>query len=1383
MIPAQVESAAGRSRLAFRTLLIESTHRTLQDARCVGTPNAALRALARIYRSFRSDDLYSALRQADQLFRTAPRSSEPLESVYARLLVLEGRDLDAAMLLLRRIGAPDPDVPALIAYVQALQDSYGEAGKTLSAALADFSIEPNCLLAHVANEFIKRPEINLAGWIGRTSNLEFVGYFKAAETLNSLQVRLRNGSEFLQPIKPSRTLGGHCFHFKPPQVYSNESLQILSHGTPLLGGDCSGTPNFGLDGRANHTGSTLSGWARFKWLARARIELTVEDELGNRASIETAPKQQRWFCQSFSVNTRGHGLRGSALHVKALLPNGLWQALPDSPLLLQAAMRSRGSKKSQLSRWRPTADSQILKISAKRRAHLDVIIPVYGNRRHALACIHSAMATLTPQTEIVVVDDASKDRELVAELDSLFKAKRIFLLRNSANLGFVRSVNRALAFHPCRDAVLLNSDTLVFGDWLARLRNAAYSARKVGTITPLTNNGSIASYPQLSDSPMPSEVAAGYHELAAATNDGVRLQIPTGVGFCLYIRRDCLSEVGAFDARVFGDGYGEETDFCLRAASQGWSHFLAADVFVYHTGAGSFGARRAALVDRSHRLLNLLHPGFDSYIADFLAKDPLICIKRRLDECRILALLGRYALLVTLALPGGVNRYVTERCRALRAQGITPLILRPTAGNLHRCELWTEALDVPNLQYDIPVDLDNLAKILRGLKFESIEIQHFLGLDSRVIELVRHLGPYEVVVHDYAWMCPRITLINGSGSYCGEPDINTCESCVKKNGTNLTETISVKALRARSETWLRQAHRVATPSQDAATRLKRYFNTEIEVRPHTSRSPRATELMPLSAAVPNLRVALIGAIAIHKGYRVLHSCAIDAKTRNLPIEFVVIGFTENDERLQHTGKVFITGQFGDGELSHLLRRERPHLIMLPSVWPETWSYVLDDALETGLLVAAFDIGAIAERLRALDTGILLPMGMKPRDINDKLLSLVPQVALDLPRDMDIMRNIGERTLNKPVAGTSTQPDALSASVQMLPLATGLYLFSVNVAPAASRIQGQLQLPAMHVGLGPGVRADQVEFIAGPSTDGGWLFAQGDCLIAKVRGDGAALILTSLRGAGGETLSIKVERLDGRVDPAALSRAALPPDPAVAVLPSAVAGSGGSQRASNPKVRTASKQTASPVDELEPLALQIGAHIRARGDMTFSDVPWAGRVGAGLWMESFSIRPLSPQLDAGDIEYKSLTGGGFETPWVTDAAMCGTKQMAVPLVGFAIRLKHGRKTQDYQCEYSGFFKSGIIVGPISNGAPCRSAVANDPLEGIQVMIRKRSPVSIKLKGTPVQNAGFQRSPQNGPLFGRYRDPQAPTENAPADNSLDHKKNGGTRRVTARSTRRS
>ena len=95
----------------------------------------------------------------------------------------------------------------------------------------------------------------------------------------------------------------------------------------------------------------------------------------------------------------------------------------------------------------------------------------------------------------------------------------------------MRSVNGALALHPADDAVVLNSDTLVHGNWLSRLRAAAYSAPKIGTATPWSNSGSIASYPDPAGQAMGAEEAVQLDELASSVHSGAHAEIPVGVGF------------------------------------------------------------------------------------------------------------------------------------------------------------------------------------------------------------------------------------------------------------------------------------------------------------------------------------------------------------------------------------------------------------------------------------------------------------------------------------------------------------------------------------------------------------------------------------------------------------------------------------------------------------------------------------------------------------------------------------------------------------------------------------------------------------------------------------------------------------------------------------
>ena len=949
---------------------------------------AVARYLHDIRLALKTGAVQAAIRLTDRAWRTLPGDAETLAPIYSRLMSLEDRDHNAALRLLRRVAAPDADVAALTARAYQWLRRPDDAKRHLDLALKEHCLVPGGLLAREASAALQIPEMQAAGWIGLGPALEFMGELGVASPADSLEIRLGE-TAFEHVVKTALRDGRTVFSFPVPQVTGDAVLHVSSRGVPLLGSGRRLPLDFALDGRAESDGNRISGWTRVGWLPAQPVQLGFEDEDGrcHRSSTKNiALSGYRW---PFRMDPRSAGLRGSRIRITAQLPDGRWHPLPDTPLLLARALHIKDLKPIRLPRWgRVHSPSKRVWPASPEPAPLtDVVIPVYRGREETLACIDTVLATIGEHGRVIVVDDATDDAALAAALDGLATAQRITLLRNEKNLGFVGSVNRALAMQSTHDIVLLNSDTLVFNDWLQRLRATAYSASRVGTVTPFSNDGSIASYPREFGSSIDPEAAAALDKLAACTHPGTSIEIPVGVGFCLYVRHDCLREVGEFDASVFGTGYGEESDFCLRARQRGWSHRIAADVFVYHASGRSFGTRRAALLDRSQRLLNLRYPGYTRFITDFISQGALRPIRRRLDERRLAEFDGRFVLLVTLALEGGVERFVRERSRQIRARGLYPLVLKPhKPGDARRCELSTDAIDAPNLRYTIPAELPELNNMLDSLRIDEIEVHHFLDLDARVIDTVRALGvPYDVVVHDYSWVCPRVTLIDGSGRYCREPAVSVCRSCVRKNGSRLGNPISVPALRARSAAWLGQARRVLAPSADTAARIKNYFpNLDVEVRPH------APPVLPLlQKASPShakrLRVGLIGAIGGHKGYQVFLDCARDAAARRLPLEFVVIGYTENDRPLLQTGRVFITGRYSEVEAPHLLRRERPDIIFLPSVWPETWCYTLDYALAAGLPVVAFDLGAIAERLRAAGLGTLLPTDLRSRQINDRLL--------------------------------------------------------------------------------------------------------------------------------------------------------------------------------------------------------------------------------------------------------------------------------------------------------------------------------------------------------------------------------------------------------------
>jgi glycosyltransferase involved in cell wall biosynthesis len=257
-----------------------------------------------------------------------------------------------------------------------------------------------------------------------------------------------------------------------------------------------------------------------------------------------------------------------------------------------------------------------------------------------------------------------------------------------------------------------------------------------------------------------------------------------------------------------------------------------------------------------------------------------------------------------------------------------------------------------------------------------------------------------VHVHDYAWFCPRVSLVGAHDRYCGEPDLPDCEACVADNGHFLKEDISVEALRRRSTAFLSAARRVVVPSEDTGIRMRRHFDglTTVIV-PHEDDSvipPAAALDRTGRASVGNGRsrtsVCVVGGIGVHKGYDVLLACARDAVQRDLDLEFIVVGHTIDDARMLATGRVFVTGRFEPHEAVGLIAGQNAGLGFVASICPETWCLSLGDIWRAGLRAAAFDIGAPAERIRGNGRGILLPLGLSASAINNTLVAAMWKAA-------------------------------------------------------------------------------------------------------------------------------------------------------------------------------------------------------------------------------------------------------------------------------------------------------------------------------------------------------------------------------------------------------
>jgi len=600
---------------------------------------------------------------------------------------------------------------------------------------------------------------------------------------------------------------------------------------------------------------------------------------------------------------------------------------------------------------------------------VDVVIPVYRGYRQTVRCIESVLADPErPTGQVLVVDDCSPEPRLSAWLRRMAKRGEITLLRNARNLGFVRSVNRALEATAGHDVVLLNSDTEVPSGWLSRLAAAVYSRDDIATASPFSNNATICSYPDAPGGPMPEG-----HDLAEidaacrAANAGRVVQVPTTVGSCLYIRRAALDAVGLLDAATFRRGYGEEVDFCYRATGLGWRHVLACDVFVYHEGEVSFGQQSKA-AQQGHKALIARYPTHEADIARHVRKD-----SARSARFGVTAALFRQSglpsiLFVSHAHGGGVRRQMREMIAALRGRA-NVLLLEPHPRGM--------ALSVPGMAGHpvLPFRIDRteeLACYLRSAAVGRVHVHHLMDVGMDIRALIHLLDvPFDVTVHDYFAICPRVNFLpEADGQYCGQPAARACNECIAARPDVSASDI---------DTWrwqhgwvFREAERILCPSKDVRAHLAQcgiasdVDGPAIKVAPHEAVAAKSWPMAPVAprGKTAPLRVVLLGVLTGRKGFAIV-SMVAEALERagERAIELHLIGDVEREMPAALARRLVVHGAYEESELPGLIARLRPHLFWFPAQWPETYSYTLSAAIAAGGAIAAADIGAFPERLK------------------------------------------------------------------------------------------------------------------------------------------------------------------------------------------------------------------------------------------------------------------------------------------------------------------------------------------------------------------------------------------------------------------------------------
>ena len=545
---------------------------------------------------------------------------------------------------------------------------------------------------------------------------------------------------------------------------------------------------------------------------------------------------------------------------------------------------------------------------------VDVIVPVYADRTDTLACLDAIKASSNKIAyRVVVVDDASPDTLLVKALKERAQRNEITLICRPINAGFSGAVNTALALDNSRDVILLNADTLVFGNWLDRLHAAAYQDKAIGTVTPLSNHGELLSYPKAMYNNPVFDVkhAELIDQTVSLLGSKQPVTIPVGVGFCFYIKRQVLNAVGFFDEATFGRGYGEDTDFCLRLQQAGYRNVCAADTYVVHWGSRSFGTEKNYLVEQNLPQIQIRYPQHTNEYGQFLADKPLHAFCRQLQRyllAKLVPLLKADLYLGSAETQKGAT-YVLKPMEQLPGQWMVSLIVTGFTG-----------LDTIN--YDWPAQALELREDLVAAGFKNLVIK---SLGTWPVDIINQLCdgfmPYQFNFEDYSGYCPRKYRLIANAVLCNDPlDNNVCNRCVAELGPLVYGYSDITSWQERTRYLLANASKISALTPEITQAYRRRFAAfkALKLTNHSAKKSPPVLKLSIPSKTP-VRIAVLNASSLAEGFLQLIEQARKAAQQGLLVEFIVLGRTLNNNQLGQLTNVFLIGPVKEAHIEQVLK--------------------------------------------------------------------------------------------------------------------------------------------------------------------------------------------------------------------------------------------------------------------------------------------------------------------------------------------------------------------------------------------------------------------------------------------------------------------------------
>lgn len=624
------------------------------------------------------------------------------------------------------------------------------------------------------------------------------------------------------------------------------------------------------------------------------------------------------------------------------------------------------------------SNKQVTNVLNSSKKKVSIIVPIFNAFNDTANCIKSILEKTSKPYELILINDKSTDERINELLRIVKDYDNITVINNEENKGFVKNVNIGI-LQSKNDVILLNSDTIVTDRWIEKLKAVAYKNESIGTVTPVSNNAGAFSVPEFAvENEIPHFLTLNeMANIVEKSSNQIYMDTPTGNGFCMYIKRDTINSIGLFDEN-FGRGYCEENDFCMRAKDTGWINVIDDHTYIFHNESSSFLSESNELFKENIKLLDKKHPTYIKESNEFIASNELKSIQKCVDEG-----LRNYK----------INKFHKKRILYVHHQGTggtpeTNKDLMSIVENDYDCFLLVsngkklilshfinntleivEEFEVKNEEwllekYYIEEFRDIYFNILFKYSIDLVHIRHLIYHTFDLPKVANLLNiPVELSFHDFYFVCPSYTLIDGNNKYCGGNCTNSDSTCYMPLN-NITKITNIKDY---IKTWHEEINSLFSYIDNFITTseiVKQIFlntypsmdSNKFYVIEHGRDFKPHQKLFETPSINKPIKILFIGNINNQKGAKLIED--LYAFDKDNLLEFHFLGNTIDELK-----KIGIHhGAYARDNLAKKVEKIKPSFIGIFSIWSETYCHTLTEAWSLGIPVLSTKIGVLEDRM-------------------------------------------------------------------------------------------------------------------------------------------------------------------------------------------------------------------------------------------------------------------------------------------------------------------------------------------------------------------------------------------------------------------------------------